>query len=71
MIISEIYKNNQYQQLNQKYMQELFNKLSIFFKNQKELSDHLEALREVNNTKNLNILDLIIFQEMIELIKKQ
>ena len=52
-------------------MQELFNKLSIFFKNQKELSDHLEALREVNNTKNLNILDLIIFQEMIELIKKQ
>jgi hypothetical protein len=52
-------------------MQELFNNLSIFFKDQKELDDHLKALREVNNPKNLNILDLIIFQEMIEIIKKQ
>ena len=52
-------------------MQELFNKLSIFFKNQKELNEHLEALTKINNPANLNALDLIIFQEMIELIKKQ
>jgi hypothetical protein len=52
-------------------MQELLNKMSIIFKNQKELSDHLEALSEIDNAKNLNILDLIIFQEMIEIIKKQ
>jgi len=52
-------------------MQELLNNLSIFFKDQKELDDHLEALREVSNPKNLKILDLIIFQEMIEIIKKQ
>ena len=52
-------------------MQELFNKLSIIFKNQKELFDHLEALTKINNPANLNALDLIIFQEMIEIIKKQ
>jgi hypothetical protein len=52
-------------------MQELLNKMSIIFKNQKELSDHLEALSKINNPANLNALDLIIIQEMISIIKKQ
>jgi enoyl-CoA hydratase/carnithine racemase len=52
-------------------MKELLNNLSPIFKNQKELSDHLEALIKINNPANLNALDLIIFQEMIEIIKKQ
>jgi hypothetical protein len=52
-------------------MQELLNRMSIIFKNQKELNDHLEALTKINNPANLNALDLIIFQEMIEIIKKQ
>lgn len=52
-------------------MKELFNKLSIIFENQKELNDHLEALSEINNPANLTGLDLLIFQEMISIIKKQ
>lgn len=52
-------------------MQELLNNLSFIFKNQKELEDHLEALTKINNPANLNAYDLIIFQEMIEIIKKQ
>jgi hypothetical protein len=50
-------------------MKELFNKMSIIFTSQKELNDHLEALGEINNPANLTALDLIIFQEMISLIK--
>jgi hypothetical protein len=50
-------------------MEELFNKMSIIFTSQKELNDHLEALSKVNNPANLTALDLIIFQEMISLIK--
>lgn len=50
-------------------MKQLFNNLSIIFKNQKELEDHLEILSKINNPANLNALDLIIFQEMISLIK--
>jgi hypothetical protein len=30
-------------------MQELLNKMSIIFKNQKELNDHLEALTKINH----------------------
>lgn len=52
-------------------MQELLNNLSIFFKDQKELDDHLEVLSKISNAKNLNALDLIIFQEMILILKKQ
>ena len=52
-------------------MQELFNNLSTIFKNQKELFDHLEALTKINNPANLNALDLIIFQEIISIMKKQ
>ena len=52
-------------------MKELLNKMSIIFNNQKELEDHLEALSKINNPANLNALDLIIFQEMIEIVKKQ
>jgi hypothetical protein len=56
-------------------MQELLNKMSIIFKNQKELNDHLEALTKINNPANLNALDLIIIQimiqEMISIINKQ
>jgi hypothetical protein len=52
-------------------MQELLNKMSIIFKNQKELNDHLEALSQINNPTNLNALDFLIFQEMISIIKKQ
>jgi len=52
-------------------MQELLNKMSIIFKDQKELEDHLEALTKINNPANLNALDLIIFQEMISILKKQ
>jgi hypothetical protein len=50
-------------------MNGLFNKLSIIFENQKELNEHLEALSKINNPANLTALDLIIFQEMISLIK--
>jgi hypothetical protein len=46
-------------------MQELLNNLSPIFKNQKELSDHLEVLTKINNPANLNALDLIIIEEMI------
>lgn len=52
-------------------MKELFSTLSIIFENQKELNDHLEALSTINNPANLTALDLLIFQEMISIIKKQ
>jgi hypothetical protein len=52
-------------------MKELFNKMSIIFTSQKELNDHLEALSKINNPANLTALDLIIFQEMILIIKKE
>jgi hypothetical protein len=50
-------------------MKNLFNNLSIIFSNQQELNEHLEALSKINNPANLNALDLIIFQEMIAIIK--
>jgi hypothetical protein len=52
-------------------MKELFSTLSIIFENQKELNDHLEALSKINNPANLTALDLLIFQEMISIIKKE
>jgi hypothetical protein len=58
-------------------MKELFNKLnslspiSIIFTSEKELNDHLEALSKINNPANLTALDLLIFQEMISIIKKE
>jgi len=52
-------------------MEQLQKTFSNIFKNQEDLVNYLDKLSVIDDPKHLKALDLEIFQEMIEIVKKQ